>query len=116
MLIRKTGDDQLVNAYGIRYQQIYPHGGEHLAPWGVGRAVVEPGGATEPHSHPDHEMFVFLSGHGILDVDGETCEVGPEVTTLQSGGSRHLVRNTSDEEPLVFLSVYWPAEHGPIDL
>ncbi|GHF34778.1 MULTISPECIES: cupin domain-containing protein [Streptomyces] len=116
MLIRKTGDDQLVDAYGIRFQQIYPHGGEELAPWGVGRAVVEPGGATEPHSHDDHEMFVFLSGRGILTVDDEECEVGPEVTALLPAGSLHHVRNASDTERLVFLSVYWPVPHGPIDL
>jgi methionyl-tRNA synthetase len=116
MLIRKSGEDQLEDAYGIRYQQIYPHGGEQLAPWGVGRAVVEPGGATEPHDHEDHEMFVFVSGHGVLTVDGEEREVGPEVTALLPAGSRHQVRNTSDTERLVFLSVYWPVEHGPIDL
>jgi mannose-6-phosphate isomerase-like protein (cupin superfamily) len=116
MLIRKTSDDQLVDAYGIRYQQIYPNGGEQLAPWGVGRAVVEPGGATEPHHHEDHEMFIFLSGNGILTVDGEEGEVSPEVTALLPAGSTHQVRNPNTTERLVFLSVYWPASHGPIDL
>jgi len=116
MLIRDTGDEQLVDAYGIRYQQIYPNGGDELAPWGVGRAVVEPGGATEPHDHPDHEMFVFVSGTGILTVDGEERRVGPEVTALLPAGSRHWVRNPSPSNRLVFLSVYWPADHGPIDL
>jgi mannose-6-phosphate isomerase-like protein (cupin superfamily) len=116
MLIRDTGDDQLVSAYGIRYQQIYPHGGEELAAWGVGRAVIEPGGATEPHHHEDHEMFVFLSGAGVLTVDGEESPVGPEVTALLPAGSRHQVKNTGTTERLVFLSVYWPISHGPIDL
>lgn len=116
MLIRKTGEDQLVDAYGIRYQQIYPHGGEHLAPWGVGRAVVEPGGATEPHDHEDHEMFVFLAGTGILTVDGEERTVGPDTTALLPAGSRHQVRNASTTDRLIFLSVYWPTSHGPVDL
>ncbi len=116
MLIRETGEDQLVDAYGIRYQQIYPHGGDELAPWGVGRAVIEPGGATDPHDHADHEMFVFISGTGILTVDGEERQVGPEVTALLPAGSSHYVRNPSATTRLVFLSVYWPAAHGPIDL
>jgi mannose-6-phosphate isomerase-like protein (cupin superfamily) len=109
-------DDQLVEAYGIRYQQLYPHGGEELAPWGVGRAVVEPGGATEPHGHSDHEMFIFLAGTGILTIDDEEKQVGPESTALLPAGSRHYVTNPSSTERLVFLSVYWPTSHGPIDL
>ena len=116
MLFRKTGEEQLLDAYGIRYQRIYPHGGEDLAPWGVGRAVVEPGGATEPHHHDDHEMFVFVSGRGVLVVDGEESPVGPETTALLPAGSHHQVRNDSTTERLVFLSVYWPTGHGPIDL
>lgn len=116
MLIRNTADDQLVSAYGIRYQQIYPHGGEELAPWGVGRAVIEPNGVTEAHQHEDHEMFVFLSGTGLLTIDGEQRPVGPDVAALVPAGSRHQVSNTSADKRLIFLSIYWPTEHGPIDL
>lgn len=116
MLIRETGEDQLVDAYGIRYQQIYPHGGDELAPWGVGRAVIEPGGATDPHDHADHEMFVFVSGSGTLIVDGEERHVGPDVTALLPAGCRHQVCNPSSTDRLVFLSVYWPVSHGPIEL
>jgi mannose-6-phosphate isomerase-like protein (cupin superfamily) len=116
MLIRNIGDDQLVAAYGIRYQQIYPHGGEQLAPWGVGWAVIEPGGATEPHQHEDHEMFMFLSGTGVLTVEDEESPVGPEVAALITAGSRHQIRNTDSSAQLVFFSVYWPTTHGPIDL
>ena len=116
MLIREMGEAQLADAYGIRYQQLYPHGGDQLAPWGVGRAVVEPGGATEPHEHADHEMFVFLSGTGILTVNGEECRVGRDVTAPLPAVSRHHVSNPGTAQRLVFLSVYWPASHGPIDL
>ncbi|HEX4700795.1 MAG TPA: cupin domain-containing protein [Pseudonocardiaceae bacterium] len=110
------GEEQLVDAYGIRYQQLYPHHGDDLAPWGVGRAVIEPGGTTDPHEHPDHEMFVFLSGHGTLTVGDEERAVGPEITALIPAGQRHHVRNADPTERLVFLSVYWPVEHGRIDL
>jgi mannose-6-phosphate isomerase-like protein (cupin superfamily) len=116
MLIRNIGDAQLGAAYGIGYQQIYPHGGEHLAPWGVGRAVIEPGGTTVRHEHEDHEMFVFVSGAGVLTIDDEECAVGPEVAVLVPAGSPHQIRNTDSRAQLVFFSVYWPTVHGPIDL
>ncbi|MDI1460789.1 cupin domain-containing protein [Catellatospora sp. KI3] len=109
-------DTQLSDAYGIRYQQLYPHGGEELAPWGVGRAVVEPGGSTEPHEHTENEVFVFLSGTGTMTIGDESCPVDASTSVLIPAGSRHHVANTSATERLVFLSVYWPAEHGPIDL
>lgn len=52
----------------------------------------------------------------MLDIDGERAEGGPEITALIPAGSRHFVTNSSDTEQLAFLSVYWPVEHGPIDL
>ncbi len=116
MLIRPMTEDDLVDAYGIRYQQLYPHGGEDLAPWGFGRAVVEPGGATEPHRHEENEVFVFLAGSGEITIGEERGAVGRDMAVLIPGGSHHQVRNTSTDTRLVFLSVYWPENHGPVSL
>ncbi|WP_084557558.1 cupin domain-containing protein [Hamadaea tsunoensis] len=116
MLIRRMDDAQLSDAYGILFQQLYPHGGEELAPWGFGRAVVEPGGSTDPHEHPEHECFIFLSGTGTMTIGDESSPVDAQTSVLIPGGLRHHVANTSAGERLVFLSVYWPAEHGPTDL
>ncbi|MGP3979639.1 cupin domain-containing protein [Streptomyces sp. KR80] len=116
MLIRDMGEQQLIDAYGIRFQQLYPNSGEELAPWGVGRAVVEPHGTTDPHHHDEHEMFVFLSGTGVMTINDEERVICPQTAVLIPAGSRHHVRNSSDTNRLVFLSIYWPTGHGPIDL
>jgi len=116
MLLRDMTDDKLVDAYGIRYQPLYPAGGEDLAPWGFGRAVIEPGGATEPHSHDENEVFVFLSGTGEMTIGDERQPVGPGMAVLIPAGSRHHVTNASSEERVCFLSIYWPARYGRIDL
>ncbi|MFB6556272.1 cupin domain-containing protein [Streptomyces sp. NPDC056405] len=117
MLIRDLGDDRLTDAYGIRYQQIYPHGGEDLADWGIGRAVVAPGGATEPHGHhEEHEVFVILAGHGVMVIGDEEQKVTARQAVLIPNGAPHFLRNSSDTEPLEFLSLYWPPAMGALDL
>ncbi|GAA4869983.1 cupin domain-containing protein [Kitasatospora terrestris] len=116
MLIRPMTEHELTDAYGIRYQQLYPHGGEDLAPWGFGRAVVEPGGATEPHQHEENEVFVFLEGSGEITIGEERAPVHPDLSVFIPGGSRHQVTNASSDQRLVFLSIYWPESHGPVSL
>jgi methionyl-tRNA synthetase len=116
MLIRPMTETELTDAYGIRYQQLYPHGGEDLAPWGFGKAVVEPGGATEPHQHEENEVFVFLEGNGEITIGDERAAVHRDMAVLIPAGSRHQVTNGSADTRLVFLSVYWPQDHGPVSL
>jgi methionyl-tRNA synthetase len=109
-------DADLTDAYGIRYQQIYPDGGEELAPWGFGRAVVEPGGVTDPHEHEENEVFLILGGSGEMVIGDERRSVASGAAVLIPGRSPHHIRNTSSTEPLVFLSIYWPAGQGHIEL
>ncbi|MBT2383466.1 cupin domain-containing protein [Streptomyces sp. ISL-11] len=117
MIVRDMSDSRLTDAYGIRYQQVYPHGGEDLADWGLGRAVVPPGGETEPHDHhEEHEAFVLISGSGLMVIDDETRPVTAPSAVLIPNGSRHQLKNASATEPLVFLSLYWPPSMGPVDL
>jgi mannose-6-phosphate isomerase-like protein (cupin superfamily) len=115
MLLRDIGEDQLRPAYGILFQQIYPHGGEDLADWGIGRSVIEPGGGTEPHSHDEHELFIILSGSGVMTIEDERQPVGAGQAVLIPRGSRHDLASTSSER-LVFLNVYWPEPLGSVDL
>ncbi|MGW7279650.1 cupin domain-containing protein [Streptomyces sp. NPDC054844] len=116
MLIRPVTDHELVDAYGIRFQQVYPGGGEELAPWGFGRAVVEPGGVTDPHAHEENEVFLILEGTAEMTIGDEQRPVGPNSAVFIPGGSRHHIRNTSSTESLAFLSIYWAQEQGRIDL
>ncbi|WP_158885958.1 cupin domain-containing protein [Amycolatopsis anabasis] len=116
MLIRDVSDQQLVPAYGIQFQQIYPHAGEDAADWGVGRCVVEPSRQTEPHSHVEHEMFVIVEGAGVITIDDEEQEVGRGQAVLIPAGARHTFANRSTHDRLVFLNVYWPPSLGPVDL
>jgi mannose-6-phosphate isomerase-like protein (cupin superfamily) len=116
MLIRPLSDDRLVDAYGIRYHQMYPDGGDHLADWGFGRAVVAPGQCTDPHSHSENEVFVIVRGTARMRIgsDTEPLEAGQYV--LIPAGQEHDIRNVDDAQPLEFLSIYWPPGLGDINL
>jgi|tagenome__1003787_1003787.scaffolds.fasta_scaffold20644309_2 mannose-6-phosphate isomerase-like protein (cupin superfamily) len=116
MIVREVTDAALVPAYGTLAQQIYPAGGEELADWGIGRAVVDPGRHTDPHAHDEHEMFIVTGGAGTLTVDGERQRVVAGQAVLIPAGCTHTFANTDLEERLEFFNVYWPPAHGAIEL
>ncbi|WP_410813492.1 cupin domain-containing protein [Micromonospora sp. 067-2] len=115
MLVRQIGDDQLQPGYGVRYQQIYPHGHEDLADWGIGRAVLDRGDATTVHAHPENEIFLILSGRGDMTVGAQRLPVvGGEAVVIPADTHHQLVNTGAG--PLVLVSVYWPPAFGRFDL
>lgn len=38
---------------------------------------IDPGGRMERHSHPTHEYYYVIEGHGIIEVGDESREVEP---------------------------------------
>src|SRR4051812_27677496 len=116
MIVREVSDRALVPAYGTLVQQIYPDGGEDLADWGVGRAVVEPQTRTAPHSHDEHELFIVTRGSGRMTVDEEVQHVSAGQAVLIPAGSVHTFANDQAEARLEFFNVYWPPAHGAVEL
>jgi mannose-6-phosphate isomerase-like protein (cupin superfamily) len=76
-------------------------------PMGLMKCVIKAGQQSLQHSHVDHEVFVFLSGRGV--VRGATIEipVGPGDVVQISSDESHYVTNSDDREDLAFLSIYW---------
>jgi mannose-6-phosphate isomerase-like protein (cupin superfamily) len=67
------------------------------------------------HSHAESEqVYVIVSGRGMMLVDGESREVGPGDTILIPPGSQHAIRNHTGEE-LVFVSAASPPWEPPSD-
>ncbi len=70
------------------------------------RTIIPPGATIGYHSHgADEEMYVILSGHAIMTVNGERRDVGPGDAILNRQGWSHGLENLSDApvEILVFL-------------
>ncbi|HEV3380520.1 MAG TPA: cupin domain-containing protein [Trebonia sp.] len=70
--------------------------------------VIPPGGHSNVDQHPDRELFVVVSGKAEVRVPG-----GP-ASAVRAGGAvlmdsqePHVLVNTSADETLVALSLYW---------
>src|SRR5256714_9701095 len=73
----------------------------------LAEARVPAGGATERHFHKLSEEFYFiLEGSGTMEIDSETCPVGPGDAILIPPGARHTNRAATD---LRFLCCCAPA-------
>ncbi len=69
----------------------------------LAEASLEPGQATARHYHArSEELYVLLDGTGVMEIDGESSDVGPGAAILIPPGARHQIR-ASEDEPLRFL-------------
>ncbi|MFI5527557.1 cupin domain-containing protein [Kitasatospora sp. NPDC051853] len=105
--IRRLDRANLTPAYGIE--------GERLKPWAPLNSpfegawcVVRAGGASDPHSHHEYEIFIALSGDGALVVDGVEREFKAGDIVHLPPGSTHRVVNRSDAD-FEYYGIWWDA-------
>ena len=66
------------------------------------------GTASLPHRLKTSEVYYFISGRGLMHVDGDRATVGPEQTLYVPPGAVQHLENTGADE-LVFLCIVDPA-------
>ncbi len=67
----------------------------------LAEAFIPAGGSTQRHYHRDSEEFYYITGGtGVMEIAGETREVGPGDAILIPAGAWHEITATED---LVFL-------------
>ena len=58
------------------------------------------------HSHPEIEQVYYIrSGQGIMTVDGEEQEVGPDTVIYVPPGAHHRLVPLEGEKNLTYLSI-----------
>jgi mannose-6-phosphate isomerase-like protein (cupin superfamily) len=58
----------------------------------LAEASLEGGQSTQRHYHArSEEIYVFLEGGGLMEVEGDSREVGPEDAVLIPAGARHQI-------------------------
>ncbi|GMU51654.1 MAG: hypothetical protein AMXMBFR33_08000 [Candidatus Xenobia bacterium] len=111
MLIRKFDRTQLDSEpHNVLFKDLYPWDAIGETPFGASLALVEVGGETMLHSHHPAETFFICQGRGTMTVNGETTPVSTGDVIYLPPGSQHTLKNTSEGESLMFLSVFWDAE------
>ncbi|HLX07501.1 MAG TPA: cupin domain-containing protein [Thermoanaerobaculia bacterium] len=107
MLIRKLDPGQFEDSYDAKEQMFYPWNDVVQTPFGTGWLVVEPGRRTKPHNHHESETFFILHGRGKLTAGSESREVGPGDVIYFPPFGDHILENTSPQEDLHFLTIWW---------
>ena len=71
------------------------------------RAVIPPGAAIPLHSHADPEIFYLLNGsleiYQAIDGPGKWAAVTPDEIVSIAGGTKHAIRNSSNEPVTVLI-------------
>jgi uncharacterized cupin superfamily protein len=88
-------------------------GGGH--PFDVEWVRLTPGKTNFPyHEHKvSWELYVVLSGSGVVRSSGNEFDVGPGDCFVEPPGSPHQIRNESPSEDLIYLVV---ADQNPADI
>jgi mannose-6-phosphate isomerase-like protein (cupin superfamily) len=69
------------------------------------RLTVPPGGSIGTHNHAaEDEVYIVLSGHGLIVEDGRQIPVSAGDAILTGKGGAHGVENTGNE-PLVIAAI-----------
>lgn len=80
---------------------------EHESTLWVSMAKVLPGGVFPRHHHPYPQVFVFLEGRGMVELDGRRIDVGPGMAVRMLAGESHQVTNEGGTE-LVLMQISVP--------
>ena len=73
----------------------------------MGYATIYSGGEVPRHAHSQEEVYFIVSGHGIIELDGEQTQVEAGSYAAIQPGQGHSLRNTTNED-LVMLFCYAP--------
>ena len=106
---------RLTDEFGIQVGRWEQYAGtEGTLPFGAMWSVVPPGGRSTEDCHPEQELAVVVSGEGEVEsvATGDRRPVSAGIAALMGSSERHVWHNGSDQQPLVFLSIYWMPRPG----
>jgi mannose-6-phosphate isomerase-like protein (cupin superfamily) len=73
----------------------------------------DPGSEQPMHSHPEAEqVYVVVTGHGLMRVDDEEQPVGPGSLVFIPPGAKHAIRNVGSDQ-LTYVSATSPPFRMP---
>ena len=97
-----AGDDSILR------ELLHPEKADLQIRYSLAHAKVLPGKATKPHRLKASEVYYIMAGCGLMHIDKEFFEVGPDCAVYIPPGARQYIENTGDSD-LVFLCIVDPA-------
>lgn len=73
----------------------------------MGYVTIYPGGSVPLHSHEQEEVYLIVTGEGIMHVNNEKENVGPGSYIYIRPNSTHMLENTSGEN-MIMVFCYAP--------
>ncbi|MEO6700906.1 MAG: cupin domain-containing protein [Jatrophihabitantaceae bacterium] len=105
MEIRSLDGADLQSEYGVLTQRLLPWP-QLRTPFEGAWAVLEPGAATTPHAHHEHEIFIAASGTATITSDGQLRPFNAGDTAYLPPGEVHQIVNVGESEFRMY-SVWW---------
>ena len=87
---------------------LHPDKGDLQILYSLAHAKVPPGKATKPHRLKSSEVYYVLAGRGLMHIDKESFQVGPDCAVYIRPLSTQFIENKSDSD-LLFLCIVDPA-------
>jgi mannose-6-phosphate isomerase-like protein (cupin superfamily) len=99
-----AGDDSILR------EILHPEKTAAQIHYSLAHAKVEAGRKTKPHKLKSSEVYYVTAGQGLMRIDQEDFEVGPDCTVYIPPNAVQYIENTGDSD-LKFLCIVDPAWH-----
>ena len=68
------------------------------------KRILRPGSAIGYHEQTEDEIYYFLSGRGVMTLDGKNVDVGPGTAVLTRTGSSHGLKPIGTEDLVIIIN------------
>jgi len=113
MHVQAASEARITDEYGGDFRRLFPWPDTVETPWGSAWMMIKPGASSLPHNHDEQETFIILKGTGQMSVNDETRAVSKGDVIYLPPFSQHSLLNTSDNEDLELLCIWWEANASP---
>jgi mannose-6-phosphate isomerase-like protein (cupin superfamily) len=111
MRVMSNSVAELIPEFGILSGRWAQYDGLGDVPFGAMWLVVPPGGRADTDRHAERELMVVLRGSADISASGCTQTLQAGAAVLLDSEEAHILANSSADEPLVALSLYWLPAH-----
>jgi len=98
----KAGDDSILR------ELLHPEKADLKIRYSLAHAKVTAGRKTKPHRLKSSEVYYIMTGSGLMHIDEESFEVGPDCAIYIPPNSMQYIENTGNCD-LMFLCIVDPA-------